>query len=522
MKNKSKIAAVLALGFLLTGCNEIIAKPTQIDDLLVDALSHDINNTFKDIYNDYRDSPNFTQYVLDAVLLAVAESDDVFGKYEDLAAGSDFKIAVDKRTKEMFFNDIRSGSYTYRSKFNEKKFVVDSVYAANSGYIVDALGNALNVNELGALPFYNEGLFLPNIDETNFDDPLNKIVHFNYYTDYIRESYVEDVYREKLVEKYVLDELSATLGRNYARKVTYVAIKNSEQHPTAVSKLFNTFIDENVLGAGNANLEILANAWRGVAADFIGNEADLLDKAGLVTLSLNQTLFGEIETEFNKIKADPDLSSKDSETKFTNNGSYPKEVGLEIEINELRKRSFVTKDWAIKNGGLTALPEVIRNRVFNIGVANGVDFIRDDVGVLEDAGKWIGDDADDRLPNTFVRNIKGSHYLVPKTYEKGNERNFLLFENDTYYIVQIEEAVNTSKLTEGNANYYLNPDKGPIKTEAEVAEITNEIARLISELEATKTNAMNSVMEDLKIVFHDEKIEEFFKTKFPDIFDSKK
>jgi len=333
------------------------------------------------------------------------------------------------------------------------------------------------------------------------------------------DSYVDKIYREKLTEKFVKEEQTSTLGRNYARKVEYVAIKNNSNHPTAASALVNAFIDNNILGDQPADFNILANAWRGYAPDYIGNEAALLAASGLKTVDVDKTLIGDIESDFAKIKANPDLTDTAIEDRFTGSGKYPKEVGKQIEINEVRKQSFVTKDWGIKDGGFSALPEAIRSRLFNIGVANSVDFLKDDGGVLANAGQWLGDDENKKVASTFVRNIHGDYYLVPKTYEKGNNRNFLFFESDTFYIVKIVEAVNTAKLAakDDDLNSYEN-----FKTEAEITEIIDHVTESLARLEATKTNALNFYMKDLKIVFHDEDVYEFFKEKFPDIFDDEK
>lgn len=123
------------------------------------------------------------------------------------------------------------------------------------------------------------------------------------------------------------------------------------------------------------------------------------------------------------------------------------------------------------------------------------------------------------MPNTFVRNIDGDYYLVPKTYEKNNNRNFLFFENDTFYIVKVKEAVNTAKLASAadDLNSYEH-----FKTPEEIATIVDEVTYHLARLEATKTNALNFYMKDLTIVFHDEVVYDFFKEQFPEIFDTAK
>jgi len=513
MQNKAiKFTGLLALSLVLAGCGEILARPTNYDDLLVEDASHEINNKIKVIYDKYAKTDASKQQILDEVFLAVAESE--VGKYETLDA--DTKKLVDDRALEKMFNEISAGSYEFRSVFNEEHYVVDMIYRNNYHLVND--GVKVSVKELGDLTFFNEGLFLAHIDETNFMDPANKLVHIGYYTDYLKDKFVPEVYRDLLVETYVKNEQATTIGRNYARKVTYVAIEDSTTHPEAARNLVNAFIDNNIIGGVNPDLQILANAWRGVSDDFIANEAALLTLSGLVAGAVNRTLYGEIEKNFSKINDDEKLTDKALENEFTNNGAYTKEIGLEIKKNDLRKKDLVVSEWAIKNGGLNNLPESIRNRVFNIGTANGVDFVEDDLGNVANAGK-----VDSRISatnNTFIRNIKGNYYLVPQAYEKNDNRNFLIYENSTFYIIQVEEAVNTAKLTEGNDRYYGN-EEHINRSQDEIDGIITNVARELAEVASTSTNAKQYYLEKLDITFHDETVKEYFVTTFPDIFDKK-
>lgn len=518
MQNKAKkLTGFLALSLVLAGCGEIGALPTNYEDKLVNDMSHEINNALKVIYDKYVETNQSDEAILDEVLLAVAKANE--DEFDD--------AVVAERLKEKFYDEVSNGSYEFRHVFNEKHYIIDMIYR-NNYYIVDTNGDKVAVDRVtnDEFTFFNEGIFLPHINESNFDDPAHKLVHFDYYKDYLEDKFADEVYRELLVEKYVKDEQTASIGRNYARKVTYVAIEDSSQNPEAARTLVNAFVNENILNtnvsARNPDLEILANAWRGVkgaAGDLVAgdSELDLLTAAGLDVNK--QTLYGELMTRYARIKTDEKITDRTVENEFTNNGAYAKETGLEIKKNELRKKDFVVSDWAIKNGGLSDLPAAIRDRLFNIGVANGVDFVLDDAGVLADAGKVSEELGSAR--NTFVRNIDGKYYLVPQTYEKNNNANFVFYENGTYYIVQIEEAVNTAKLTENNLRYYGNTDNliNSVRTEAEIDVITNSVARQLGEVASTSTNARQFYIEQLDITFHDEDVRAFFEGRFPDIFE---
>lgn len=528
-RNIKYLISALAVSLTLTGCNKVETKPGNYDDPLADELTHEINNTLASLYDEYMKSDASETKLVDDLLYTIAKVE--FGAYEELESSDPIKTKIDERSQEKLFEKIKSSVYQVsfgsdKGAFDEYKFARKGVY--NLGYyLVDSEGKALKTDEIDDLEFYQESHILPRINEENFADPANEIIHIDYYTDYLKEAFHEEIYRELLVENYLLSEQEATLGRNYARKVNYVAIAESERYPDAVRRLFNTFIDENIFGPNEPDLEILANAWRGIKEQFTANEMELLEKANLIikpddeaTPDVDEgeyeTLYGAVLSDFNKITDDIKTTDKEIENEFTNNGTQSSELGFKNKIDEVAKKDLTTDGWAIKNGGLSSLPEAIRSRIFNIGTSNGVDLVKDDQGVLADAGKM--DEAFSTTANTFVRNIHGIYYLVPKEYEKNDNSNFLFYENGTYFIFQIEEAVNTSKLTEGNAREYTKLGK----TEEEVTEIKDEIVRKLGALDTNRTATIEYFIKNANLQFHDEKIKEFFETKYPEIFGKKK
>jgi hypothetical protein len=530
MSNKTKrnIIMGLALTITLASCGKVEAKPNNYDELLADDLTNTINDTLASIYDAYMKGDSSNSNLVDELLFSIAEQQ--FGVYDELEDGNDFKEKVDKRALEKLYNKVSTSVYEVanglnKGNFDEHKFALKGVY--NAGYyVVDASGNRLEVNELDTLDFYTTGRFLPRINKDNFTDPANELIHLDYYKDYLKDAFHKEIYRELLVEDYLLTEQGATLGRNYARKVKYVAINENKRYPDAVRRLFNTFIDENILGPNDSDLEILASAWRGISDQFFANELDLLTKANLVLKEDDpltpdvdegeyETLYGEVLTDFNKIKDDLKTTDKEIENDFTKNGTQSAELGFKNKVNDVAKTDLTKDEWAIKNGGLSTLPETIRSRIFNIGTSNGVDLVLDDKGVLADAGKMPEDVS--ATANTFVRNINGKYYLVPKEYEKNDNRNFLFFENGVYYIFQIEEAVNTSKLTEGNAREYTKLGK----TEEQITEIKDEIVRKLGELDTNRTATIQYFIEKANLTFHDEKIQKYFQDKYPEIFKKK-
>lgn len=505
-----KVIGVLSLSVLLAGCSDIVARPGNYNDKLLDELTHNINNDLSKIFDSYRNGSTSKSDVLDEVLLIIAENQ--FGKYDQADAA--LKDVIEQRGREKLFAEISSGTYidTNTSIFDEKKYVIKQVYqAANSRIKIGE--KELTLKELNASTdsdslFYKEGRFLPTINKDNFTETgagKQNLVHIEYYTPYIEKNFVPEIYRELLVEKYVKEEQKTNLGRNYARDVKYLAIKESTDFPGAAKKLLTTYINSFVrTGDANVDLEVVASAWRGYTADFFGNEAALLAQAAIE----NQTLFAKVESDYAKITAtNGHITYPDLYNEFTNNNAHSPQRGKDLKDNTVRHTDLVTDEWAIKNGGLSSLPAAIRDRLFNIGVANGVDSVLDDKGLIADAGKI----EDNKNANTFVRNIHGKYYLVPKIYEKNDESNFLFYVDGTFYIVEIADAVNTAKLTEGNKAEYSAEKK---------VEIIDNVAREIAELDVSRTNSIKHYFEDLDLVFHDTDIKDYFVEQFPEIFDN--
>jgi hypothetical protein len=464
----------------------------------VTPLEKNVNSV---VYDALRDGGNLTQRTLDDVMFLIAE--DRLGNYTDLLASNNANDVallqkIQRRINVKMYDLISSGQFETRNLFSEERFafsIEKQLYELNR-----------EAND----PWVVDFIFPPrNTEAIESGDILEDAIHLDYYEDFIQNNLVPKIYRELLVELYLVNEDYSSLGRSYARKVNYVALKVSTEYPEAVKYLMDTFIDQYILdedAADIADLELLARAWRGVDTsagaenrDFKFNlnspEYKLLDAAGLIDVGNYRTLYGEILERFEKIiPENPLLTDKSIESEFTGNGQYTPEIGLAIRRNELTKRDFTTDGWHVKNGGLGSLPASIRDRIFNIGVANEID------------------DVDSK--EIFLRKINGVSYLIPQTFQQNDGRNFLLYDvnSATYYIVQVLEAVNTTKMNQSTAS-----DKNYAASKRTL--IADEIARILGVREAS-INASNLhwlKLADLK--FHDQTIYDFFKERFPSLYD---
>lgn len=490
-----KYIAVAAAVLLLASCDSIQAIPSDKDEVIMDNLQKDLERNILDVvYTELRDGNTIKSQALEDVLLLVAK--DKFGTYEDIKTNPEkvsLKEDFARRVNEKLYKAITSGSYESKSKFSEEKF---------ANYVKSLL---YPVNENAG--FVTDYVFLPeSLTDIQSGAAIENAIHIGYYTDYIEGEIVPKIYQEKLVEQYVLDEDYSTLGRSYARKVNYIAITTNENHPEAAKYLLDEFIDNYILTEGAvADFELLARAWRGVDILAGSDEEALLTGAGLDT---GKTLMGDILTQYNKIKDNASLTDQSVEDEFTANGAHLPSVGLELKEISLEKRDFITDGWFIKNGGLTSLPDSIRDRLFNTGVANAVDYVTDE----------FDDTVTSPKTSAYLRNLNGKYYLIPENRQQNDNRDFLLYDasSKTYYIIQVEEAVNTIKMnkTEGATNNY-----DAIKGAGTRERIATEIAKILGESTANKNSAKEFYVKQLDIKFFDQDIYDYFKSEFPKIYE---
>ncbi len=458
---------------------------------------------------------------------------------------------IENRISETLYTDISSGNYSNRSIFHEENYLMTLRNSLNN------VANPMVPAEVDA--GLTESLLYPDIEETQvFDvvDGYGPLLHREYYQSnyaldetesasdantYIEDEIIPTIYRSLLVEQYLLDETYNTLGRSYARKVNIVAITDNENYLDAADYLMTTFVEEYVNAEPNATsvsestnkvdldtFKMLSNAWRGI--DLTDDEAALLENsngfiavegepAGTVSY-YRGTQYGNLMEDYEKINADPNLTDTTIENTFTNNGEYPVSTGLEIQTNEIRLENYTTNGWYIKNGGLTELPESIRTRLFNIAVANALTESDDQEAIDQDRwqyenGSWTYNPNNDI--NSYVAKINGKYYLKRDTSEQGSTENDMLFydrDSSTYYIIQIEEAVSSSKLSRTSDNRY-----GATRGDDVMEEIVNEVAKIIATGESYSTLSTEYWLEQASIVFYDTIVYDYFKENYPDLFD---
>ena len=555
---KGKVLLVLASSvLLLASCStsEIKAKPTFYKDEIVDVEGDLTHNTMSVIFDALSDTSAYKEKVLERVLLALAE--DYFGNYDDAKKyaaeatlseeGKAFLAAhkfysqtddddkavyteeeqvlklkyfvkdVEKRINNEYYSLISGGSYSYRNRFSEKRF---------ANYLKSQL---YEVSELAPGAMYYDDILVTKA----YKDDVSSILHLDIYKDYTDRNILKTVYKNLIVEEYMYSENYALLSRSNARKVNYVKLTQNSEYPAAARSLLIAYAERYIEGNGEGNLDYISEAWAGLPT-MSAEAKQLLTDAnfevknktidGVDYTYYPATSYGKLIEKYAKVTSD--RYSSENESTFTGDNSYPKEVGFKMELDKIALEDYVTNEWYYKNGS-NSLPSDVSSRLFEIGVANAVDH----VGVTVDENGNVTHEEASVTYNAgdYVSKKNGSYWLVPSKSQKidVDKYNYILTETgDTpsYYLVEVEEAVSTSKLStnENNKSNYAHLRSGA-SLRAEDSLFTEEVAREIAKLYNTNDTytkqAYVKVLKDSKIKYHDQSIYDYFKENYPDLFE---
>ena len=594
------VLAAACCAVAVSGCDAIRALPNNYKDPIIlnnDESKTDVyNNLMSQLYDQIAEGKN--DKVHEEVINIIAN--DQLGSYDELKAlveaNDDAKFAafvnshkevyvhkndesistttgktkeeiqklrvintynrIKERVNKVFYDEIKSGAYTDRSKFYEVKLAM--AHFADLYDIKDLVENGKLKDSTVWYEKYIDNKVLT-------EDDVSQYIHLDRYEDYINRKIVPEILRDLLVEQYLFDydqDTSHILGRAYGRKVNVIKIADESKYPNAAANLVDSFASTYITEQANPNadvdFELIADVWRGfekvnedgTVVPLSSEELSLASKAKLTVVTetelkakyphtaepdfytnmeailgadfsyIKESKLGILLDKYVLIDENNRFATEDAKsalTEFTSSLTYSKEVGFAMKIAELGDNDYTTDGWYVKNGGLTDLPDSIRNRLFNINVATQVDHIakEDMETVASNMGKYESTD--------YVRYINNHYYLTPETAEKfeDNPHNFVIYEGGASYIVEVVEAVTTSKLDLENANNSYNKLRendivaNPLFTE----EIAMEIAHVLGSKDTYVNDAYAHYIELYDINHHSTAVYNYFKEKYPDLFE---
>jgi hypothetical protein len=461
---------------------------------------------------------------------------------------------IEKRVAEKVYDRIITGSYNDDlHRFSEESFLMS---------LINDNEKVADPTSFGSIPpgvvLHEKILLLPEVKK---EDVFKEFVNLELLENdekgynFVSNSLIPEIYRQILVEQYLFDQSYNTIGRAYARKVNVISLSSNSAYPLLAGNLMNSYIDSYIntndeSSIAAANFDLISKAWRGVGLPTTKTDNPTTDEERAANLlldadSINKsyvdsegyangqtftywqgTQYGKIIEDFEKIKENPLLDDAAIHADFTGSGTTKVGMGLSKKTNNVQLEDYTTDGFYIKNGGLTNTYEAIRTRLFNIGVANALD----------KSGEAYPDRFNDGVytipagEGNYVCRINGRYYLKPSTSEKAPDsdevtnsnysNDFLWYNKDTatYYIVEVTEAVSSSKLS-------LTSDKnyegiyGEVEGWSKMETISHDVAKVIAENDSYKSLSTQYWIKAAALAYHDDVIYNYFKDSFPDLFE---
>lgn len=567
----------------LASCDDIEARMTDAEEdapILVDGSGNKVNiyhNEMKEIYDALITSGDTnSEKILNNILLKLAESkfgsfyasENFVGLYALATSGSDADILSFVATHEIykgeddahsianvkdfaatlvetiqksFWSTVKNSSYQERNYFIENLF-----YKAEKAELYDF--SALDQAHIDAI----EAKRVAIDGSHSYKDVDNYFAAdwIHTYQDYIQRSILQNAYRKGLVMNYLMVNNYGVLGRSYARKVQYIAIKdeNNGDHLGSLYRLYHAYATRILqqedaaiasaagvtmneeLSAEVRDLHFLDKLFLGYFADqsadlykvarYVYAGAGFTEDTGVISNAegenisvpfYKETKYGKLILDYRKQASDR-WHTSESTTDFTSSNAYTKETGLQIETDAIVASTNVTEGW-YTSSGLSDLASDFKTRLFKMNVANELDTEADyDANTGRDDGSY-----------TTRLKADGKYYLMPETYDDSgaDATPYVLYDSSstTWYIIRIDEAVKANKLVKGGDNYYDNLPAANRAGSQTANQIALQIAGLLGDSDTYKKAANQHYVEEAAISYHDQDVYDYFEKTFPDLFD---
>ena len=454
---------------------------------------------------------------------------------------------IEKRIAQKLYSEISGGSYSEENVFYELKYLRSLASSIENNVIT--INDAVKAKAFkGVLTAKVEDYDVFNVESEILDsDETDFILHREFYQSnydladeekvdqdatYVEKHIIPDIYRQLLVEQYLLDESYDTLGRTSARHISVLSISDNSNYAKGAFELMNTFVSDYIFDNARTDdidldtFKLVSNAWIGAFMSKDGyentDEFALLDSAlpddyfegtvGTPGAYFKGTAYGDMMEEYEKINDNPKIS--ENESTYTGSNSYTKEVGKTIKTRELELKDYTSTGWYIKSVGVSTLPDSIKNQLFDINVANALDGRKCVKYSYDATDGWTTNEDESNLINV-VGEINGQYFLRKTSRVKDVPvENDILFESDgTYYIVLVEDAIRSINLSKAA---YENADANKLET---LETYVNEIVQIVSNNDTYKNLSKKHWLEEMNIKYHDTEVYNYFKSNFPDLFD---
>ena len=454
---------------------------------------------------------------------------------------------IEKRIAQKLYSEINTGSYSEENVFEEIKFL-RSLASSIENNVITISENVKTTAFKGVLTAKVEDYDVFNKQSEKLDsDETDFILHREFYqsnyglneqetTDqdatYVEDHIIPDIYRQLLVEQYLLDKSYDTLGRTSARHISVLSISKNSNYVVGANDLMNAFVRTKIFDSTRTeditldSFKTVSNAWIGAFMSKTGyqNTAEYaLLKSALPTdyfvgvegdagAYFKGTAYGDMMEEYEKINDNPKIT--ENEDTYTGSNTYTKDIGKTIKTRELELKDYTSTGWYIKSVGVASLPDSLQNQLFDINVANALDGKACVEYTYDTTNGWKTNEDQDNLINV-VGKINGQYFLRNTSRIKDVPvQNDILFESDgTYYVVLVEDAIRSINLSKSN---YVDADAAKLE---KLEGYINEIVQIVSNNDTYKNLSKKHWLEAMNLKYHDTEVYDYFKANFPDLFD---
>ena len=399
---------------------------------------------------------------------------------------------------------------------------------------------------------------------------------------YIEDEVINDVYNDLLVEQYLLDEDIAAVRNSRARRINVIKIEKYSSFTNNADALIKDLVNTiySYKPADNAHLnyrtseieayykdlfdtyaivnkglynEISTNAVASaIVARLQAKASDIYeiktyDRGTAATdddiVYYNNTKYGDLIKDFEKFEKAATFEELDMSlyNKFTSSGTVTPEEGLDQATIDIDQTKTIYKDWYIQS----SQPSLdsngkINERLFTISVANSkIELPEDGEGDEEakaanlkkleenldrfekipgNGNDWTWElrDAPSAEENKFLCSINGAYFLkFEGQYSQDNYLNDIVYDDGSaYYIVNVLEAVKDNKLKASGNNSY-----GKLRGVQFLNSVIDEISKKVAETGSYASLSKEYWLKKMDIKYHDQKVYDYFKDNYPDLFD---
>ena len=490
MKSTKKLARALLICTSLTmlvACDDTVTNyPSDLYEYVMDQSGCDsdiqsaiTDNQYKDVYDNISSSNSVSAQTLDNILYKLAK-ENLVGDYE--ISDADFS----EKYQQKMIDVATSGSYSTDNEFDEYRFALS---LKSSMYDIKTASGSASLADIKAAA--NKIVIDPDQYET-VQDEFDAIFNLD-YTDYITRYYKPMIYRQYLYAKYIYDQSYSSIGNTNARDVTVVKITDDADNPGSASKLVNAYVDKYIEDETVLDVDItdLSRMWKGV--NITDDEAAWIDSLGVDTLA------DEIDLDVAEIKNSEYLTNSSLESQYTGGYTYPVEHGKELALNSLATTDLVTDGVYLKSSGLTDLPSSLKTRIFSTNYSTNVEGVED--GSVKDVS-YITTHGD-----------QSYRFVTPEISLTGKGANVVNYdsESDSYYIVQVNSIVTTSRIAKS--------DNDTDEVKASKRELANEAAYEMASSDSYKKSAIVWLLINNNIDYSDKDFYNYIDTNYPAVFE---